>query len=490
MIVDIRNYHIIEKLGQGSFGTAYKVLNKNDNKFYVLKQIFLQNNKNEEFKLLQKEANILSKLNCEYIVKYFDSFSENNCFCIIMEFCEGLDLRKFIEEYKAKNKTIEKNLIYNFIKDLLEGIKYIHDNNIIHRDLKPDNIFINKNNKLKIGDFGISIKLNDTRYATSKVGTYIYMAPEIIKGEKYNNKVDIWSLGCIIYELCTLNYCFFDTSIFGLCNKIVNEKHGKIDLNKYENDFQNLIDNMLNKNYKIRPNINEVYNSFNHIFNKINKILSVAVFGLPSSGKSTFCEFYSLERKFRQRERERYSQVPESNIIKRCGVKCDFIDTSYCSRVTDSLKAACDFLKSKKEIDYIIILLKIECRITILTREYIKCLCNLFNPTEFFTHLCFVFTHSRFDDKEEKMESKKNWLIKEISNIVNDNANIKEKNIASGIKVYFMDISEEYDYDDYENKKAKDTFDNIIEEIKLNVKKYPPINTENLIMKGEFEHEG
>ena len=291
MIVDIRNYHIIEKLGQGSFGTAYKVLNKNDNKFYVLKQIFLQNNKNEEFKLLQKEANILSKLNCEYIVKYFDSFSENNCFCIIMEFCEGLDLRKFIEEYKAKNKTIEKNLIYNFIKDLLEGIKYIHDNNIIHRDLKPDNIFINKNNKLKIGDFGISIKLNDTRYTTSKVGTYIYMAPEIIKGEKYNNKVDIWSLGCIIYELCTLNYCFFDTSIFGLCNKIVNEKHGKIDLNKYENDFQNLIDNMLNKNYKIRPNINEVYNSFNQIF---NKILSVAVFGLPSSGKSTFCEFYSL----------------------------------------------------------------------------------------------------------------------------------------------------------------------------------------------------
>ena len=87
------------------------------------------------------------------------------------------------------------------------------------------------------------------------------------------------------------------------------------------------------------------------------------------------------------------------------------------------------------------------------------------------------------------MESKKNWLIKEISNIVNDNANIKEKNIASGIKVYFMNIREKYDYDDYRNKKAKDTFDNIIEEIKLNVKKYPPINTENLIMKGEFEHE-
>ena len=157
MIADIRNYHIIEKLGQGSFGAAYKVLNKKDNKFYVLKQIFLQNNKNDELKELQKEANILSKLNCEYIVKYFDSFLEKNCFNIIMEYCEGLDLGKYINEHKAKNKFIEKNLIYSFIKDLLEGIKYIHDNNIIHRDLKPANIFIDKNNKLKIGDFGISI---------------------------------------------------------------------------------------------------------------------------------------------------------------------------------------------------------------------------------------------------------------------------------------------------------------------------------------------
>ena len=108
-----------------------------------------------------------------------------------MEFYEGLDLRKFINEYKQKNQFIGINIIYSFILDLSAGIKYLHSNNIIHRDLKPDNIFIDKNHKLKIGDFGISIKLNDTRYAETYAGTTLYMAPEILNGDKYNNKVDI-----------------------------------------------------------------------------------------------------------------------------------------------------------------------------------------------------------------------------------------------------------------------------------------------------------
>ena len=77
---------------------------------------------------------------------------------------------------------------------------------IIHRDLKPDNIFLTGDLKVKIGDFGIAKELsNANEYAKTQVGTTLYMAPEIIKGEKYNNKVDIWSLGCIIHELCTLN---------------------------------------------------------------------------------------------------------------------------------------------------------------------------------------------------------------------------------------------------------------------------------------------
>ena len=266
---DIKDYKIIEKLGQGAYGTVFKVLNKKDNNIYIIKQILLKHAKLDE---LQKESNILSKIKSDYIVKYYASFVDNENFNIVMEYCDGLDLRKFIEKYKNENKKIDKSIIYNFIIDLCLGLKVIHNSNLIHRDLKPENIFIDKYNKVKIGDFGISIKLENTRYAKSQVGTFNYMAPEILKGEKYNNKADIWALGCVIYELCTLNYCFDSPAIFSLINKIINEEHEKIDIKLYPVKLQNLIDLMLNKNYKNRPNIEEVYEMAKKFIDHKNEI--------------------------------------------------------------------------------------------------------------------------------------------------------------------------------------------------------------------------
>ena len=264
----LKDYKIINKLGQGSFGTAYKVMNIKNKKYYVLKQIFLDQAKKEEKEQITKEAFILSKINNAHVVKYYNSFIEGNSFNIIMEFCEGLDLRKFINAYKKINKPIQKEIIYNFILDLCLGLKEIHNNNLIHRDLKPENIFLDKNNKLKIGDFGISKILKSTKYATSQVGTYNYMAPEIIKGEKYNNKIDIWALGCIIYELCTLNICFDSPSILQLCNKILNQPYEQLNNNK---ELSCLLDLLLKKNYKERPDIEQVYNLAIQIINKNKK---------------------------------------------------------------------------------------------------------------------------------------------------------------------------------------------------------------------------
>ena len=265
MSIKIRNqeYKIIKELGQGGFGKVYQVLNENENKYYAIKKILLKDLNEEQIETAENEANILSNITSEYIVKYYDSFKDVDSFNILMEYCEK-DLKKFINEYKMKNELIDENVIKNIIMQLCLGIKEIHRKNLIHRDLKPENIFINSDNKIKIGDFGISKKLDiNNKYAHTSIGTNIYMSPEMIKGEQYNNKVDIWALGCIIYELFTLNACFESKSLFGFVNKILNEKHGKIDLNKYNNKWQNLIDLLLKKKYKERPNIDEVYELLN-----------------------------------------------------------------------------------------------------------------------------------------------------------------------------------------------------------------------------------
>ena len=124
-----------------------------------------------------------------------------------MEYCDGDNLRNFINKNQKDNKLIEEKVLRNIIKQICIGIKEINDKKIVHRDLKPENLFINEKMIIKIGDFGIYRQSGtyNTQITNNKAGTYNYIAPEILKQGRFNEKSDIWSLGCIIYELFTLN---------------------------------------------------------------------------------------------------------------------------------------------------------------------------------------------------------------------------------------------------------------------------------------------
>ena len=272
-------YLILEKIGQGVFGLAYKVLNKDNNNLYVIKKILWNNAKEQEKNKIKNEAKLLKSLNCEYIVKYYDSFSDNDSFNIVMEYCDSLDLKKFIDDHKKKSKFIEKDLIYQIISDICLGIKEIHNKKIIHRDLKPSNLFIGGDLKIKIGDFGVAKQLlNYNEYTNTRTGTLSYTAPEIINGEQYNNKVDIWSLGCIIYELCTLNVCFEDDSLTSLINKIIESKKERINNNIYGSDLQNLIDLLLIKDRTKRPDIDKIIAEINKFTKKFDHEKKIELF--------------------------------------------------------------------------------------------------------------------------------------------------------------------------------------------------------------------
>ena len=254
------NFKIIKKVEGGSFGLVYKVLDKNDNKFYAIKRVELNDQNKDNIKEVEKEAKILKEIKSDNVVKYIDCFYEGeDSFNIVMEFCEYSDLRSYIKKFKNQNKKIAESVIRLIITELSNGLKDIHSKKVIHRDLKPENIFISSDHLIKIGDFGISKILDGTKnYAQTRIGTCAYMAPEIYKGEKYSKKVDIWSLGCIIYELCTLNRCFDSNIIFELANKINSGIHGKIDLKYYNDYLQDIIDLCLKKNDKERPNIDRI----------------------------------------------------------------------------------------------------------------------------------------------------------------------------------------------------------------------------------------
>ena len=276
----IRQYKIKESLGKGRFGEVSKVFNTNDKKLYCIKSIKMTKEnsiyngesteeaeriKEETIKYkeivdkIKEEAEILKKLDNENIIKYYESFEENDSFYIVMEYCPT-DLKQFIKNYKSEKNFISESLILDFVLDICNGLKEIHSHNIIHRDLKPENLFVSNELRIKIGDFGISKQLESPlEYTQSKqVGTFLYMAPEVILENKYNYKIDIWALGCIVYELCTLNtYSREDLSIIHLINGIKSE--GNINLKIYDIKVQNLIDILLELDDKNRPNLDEIY---------------------------------------------------------------------------------------------------------------------------------------------------------------------------------------------------------------------------------------
>ena len=252
------NYKIIKQLEEGGLSKVYKVQNKLDKNFYVIKKIPIKSNSPEELKSIENESLILKEIESEYIVKYIDSFIENEHYNIVMEYCENKDLKSFINFHKNKEQLINEEVIYNIALDICSGIKEIHSKNLIHRDLKPENLFISKDYIIKIGDFGISKKLINMNYANTQKGTFHYMAPEILNGQKYDKRIDIWALGCILYELFTLEFCFDCANYVGLINNIIKGNHGKIDTDIYNDEWQNIIDSLLKVDYHERPDIDEV----------------------------------------------------------------------------------------------------------------------------------------------------------------------------------------------------------------------------------------
>ena len=292
MFTQLKDYKIIKLIGKGSFGEVYKVTK--DNKFYALKMYRISNEmnnsnsltqkeKNENLKSIENEIKILSQLDNPFIVKLYEVFSINpneeiynikdenqdnsdQIMCLVLELCENGDLNDKIKEKKHKNEIFSEKEILKYFYEILQGLYYLHKNRVLHRDLKTLNIFLTKDNHIKIGDFGVSKKLiNNNIYAYTFVGTPYYLSPEICQNKAYDEKSDVWSLGVIIYELITLNKPFDSQSQMGLFMKILKGKPAPI-INSIKHSYSQklinlVIENLLDKDPLTRYGILQTINS-------------------------------------------------------------------------------------------------------------------------------------------------------------------------------------------------------------------------------------
>ncbi|KAG7471187.1 hypothetical protein MATL_G00121710 [Megalops atlanticus] len=264
-IASMDGYTVLRVIGEGSFGRALLVQHKGNSGHYVLKEIRLPKTKSG-MESSRKEAVLLSRMNHTNIVAYQESFEADGHLYIVMEYCTGGDLLHRIKQQKSSQ--FSEDVILRWFTQMCLGVKHIHDKRVLHRDLKSKNIFLTDKGIIKLGDFGSACVLNSSKaHAHSYVGTPYYVSPEIWDSKPYNNKSDVWSLGCVLYELCTLRHPFQARSWKSLILKVCRGAYPPLP-NHLPYELHYLIKHMFKTNPRDRPSVHTILTS-----HRISKLL-------------------------------------------------------------------------------------------------------------------------------------------------------------------------------------------------------------------------
>ncbi|XP_055493448.1 serine/threonine-protein kinase Nek3 isoform X1 [Leucoraja erinacea] len=248
-------YRVLKVIGEGSFGRALLVQTRHENYKYVMKEIQLSKNPSG-LQRSRREAVLLATMKHPNIVAFIDSFEAEGHLYIVMEYCDGGDLtQKLLQQ---KQQLFPEETVLNLFVQICLGMKHIHDKRVLHRDIKTKNVFLTKNGVVKLGDFGSAHLLKSPlAFAHTYVGTPYYVSPEIWENKPYNNKSDIWALGCVLYEICALRHPFQSNSWKSLILKICKGSYAPIP-SLYSYELHYILKQMFKRSSKDRPSINTI----------------------------------------------------------------------------------------------------------------------------------------------------------------------------------------------------------------------------------------
>ncbi|XP_023695186.1 serine/threonine-protein kinase Nek2 [Paramormyrops kingsleyae] len=258
----VEDYEVLYTIGSGSYGKCQKIRRKSDGKMLVWKELDYGTMAEAEKQMLVSEVNLLRELRHPNIVRYHDRIIDrtNTTLYIVMEYCEGGDLSGLISRCLKERRYLDEEFILRVLAQLALALKECHRRRngaqtVLHRDLKPANIFLDAQQNVKLGDFGLARILNhDTSFARTFVGTPYYMSPEQMNRLSYNEKSDIWSLGCLLYELCALSPPFTAHNQAELAEKIREGKFRRIPY-RYSEELNSLLSRMLHLKDYLRPSV-------------------------------------------------------------------------------------------------------------------------------------------------------------------------------------------------------------------------------------------
>mmetsp|Transcript_860 Transcript_860/g.2064 ORF Transcript_860/g.2064 Transcript_860/m.2064 type:complete len:546 (-) Transcript_860:14-1651(-) len=253
----VETYSRVRLLGEGSFGKCYLMRCASDQSLCVIKKISLKTLSRPEREEALREAKILEKFKHPNIIRFREVYrTTRGDLCIVMDYADGGDLQGRIVQQQGR--FFSENQILDWFVQICLAMKHVHDRKVLHRDLKSQNVFLTRQGRVKLGDFGIARVLKTTiDKAVTMVGTPYYISPEIIESKPYSFKSDVWSLGVILYEMCALHPPFDASSLHYLAVKIVRGVYSPL-ATHYSSELKTLVAQLLSVNAEFRPTVNQI----------------------------------------------------------------------------------------------------------------------------------------------------------------------------------------------------------------------------------------